>query len=540
MRDDDESDSKDPDGDTAADLPGAFDLLVDVLMIEAEPLDDAALRARLARRNDTASRACVLLGVAPERAARLAPSEADGATLPLTRAEEGARLAAGQLLWAPPGVAVRATGGRLRLVADPAPGAATGPAERRAATDADGTGEPTPAPVARPAPEDHAGTAISEAEIARIRAELRHIRVVLSNRVAQHGFVARLGTLSLEGMEAAALTAEIPGGLAHVLGVDFAKVLRCRPGTDAVELVASHGLDVPLGTLIDGGPKSQAGYTLMSGMPVLVRDLPTDDRFDGPPLLRQAGVISGLSVIIGDPRNPMGVIGVHSRTPRDFTRDDQVFLQSVANILAAALRREADDRQKRLLLDELRHRVKNMLATVQSVTALSLRHSGVAGAVAATLGDRLRALARAHDLNFRRSDDYVDMRELVRLQVDPYDPDGARVSFEGPETASMPPNIAIEMSMLVHELVTNAVKYGALSTESGHVIIRSGASHGAHGWRLSLDWHEVGGPGFAEPPHVGAGTRLLQAIAAQPAFDMDYAPHAGGLDCRITVDLSGA
>lgn len=356
-------------------------------------------------------------------------------------------------------------------------------------------------------------------------------------RAAQHEYVAFLGKRSLEDVSAEAMIAEIPERLADLLDVDCAKVLLCEPGQNDLLLAAQYGFDSPVGIRVGTGSESQAGYTLGVREPVVVEDLAKETRFSGPALLRDAGIVSGLSVIIGNPEEPFGVLGAHTKTPRSFNDDDRLMMQSVANVLAATLRRTAADNQKQLLLDELRHRVKNMLATVQSVTSMTLRGATLDPQVKIRLMDRIQALALAHDLNFRRQDTHVDLTELVRLQIRPYDTDGSRITVKGQGTVDLPPEVAINISLVVHELVTNAVKHGALSGAEGdvHISIRDKQPNGDRA--IELRWVEQHKVVWDDEVKEGSGGKLIRAIAAQPHFDIAREAEPGGLIYVIKVQL---
>ncbi|UOM35334.1 CheR family methyltransferase [Acuticoccus sp. I52.16.1] len=358
-------------------------------------------------------------------------------------------------------------------------------------------------------------------------------RAIAELRAEQQAYVARLGGRSLAGLSAEEIIAELPGRLAVLLRCEFAKVLRVIPETGDLEMVSAHGFNSPVGTVVDGGLSSQAGYTLTVHEPVIVSDLATETRFSGPELLRIESITSGMSVIVGSPDEPFGVIGVHSRVRRSFGPRDAAFLQTAANILAATLRRDMADRQKRLLLDELRHRVKNMLATVQSVIHLSLRDAEIDSEFGTQVTQRVRALALAHDLNFRRNDDAVDIRELIRIQTNAYDPDNELIEITGDCRVSLPPSIAIDASMVVHELVTNAVKHGALS-KGGAVEIDLACAMEDRRCTLSFVWRETG-PRPVGAGREGTGSRLLRAIAARRQFEIDRRFTDAGLRCEMTI-----
>jgi len=162
-------------------------------------------------------------------------------------------------------------------------------------------------------------------------------------RAAQQAAIAALGLFALAGADPPELMDAAIRVVAEHLGIEYAKVLRYLPAEDAFVLEAAVGFDrCEVGTRrVEGGTDSQAGYTLLSREPVIVEDLSTDTRFHGPPLLRDEGITSGISVIIQVGSAPYGVLGAHTRTQRTFTRDDINFVQAAANILAQGIGRKA-------------------------------------------------------------------------------------------------------------------------------------------------------------------------------------------------------
>ncbi|MFN3932339.1 MAG: sensor histidine kinase [Brevundimonas sp.] len=176
--------------------------------------------------------------------------------------------------------------------------------------------------------------------------------------------------------------------------------------------------------------------------------------------------------------------------------------------------KEADD-QRILLLNELNHRVKNSLATVQSVVEQTLRSAGVDASVRNELVNRILALSRAHnvlvDQNWAGADLEVIIRDVIRAHERPsprFHLEGARVQLH--------PSQAVTLSLVLHELVTNAVKYGALSVMDGRVDIDWNLAHDSAGVRfLTLLWQERGGPAVTPPTRKGFGTRLLASAFSQ-------------------------
>lgn len=177
---------------------------------------------------------------------------------------------------------------------------------------------------------------------------------MLSQRIAQQEVVAQFGQYALRESSLQAVFEHAMVVVAHTLNAELCKVLEILP--DGKELILRAGVGWQNGIVgkakVSAGSESQAGYTLSSKAPVIVRDLRAETRFTGPTLLRAHGVISGMSVIISERERPFGVLGVHTTRQRDFTNDDVHFLQSIANVLASAI--EGDRAQRELRESEQR------------------------------------------------------------------------------------------------------------------------------------------------------------------------------------------
>jgi PAS domain S-box-containing protein len=170
-------------------------------------------------------------------------------------------------------------------------------------------------------------------------------------------------------------------------------------------------------------------------------------------------------------------------------------------------RRDAEARQ-RLLVNELNHRVKNALATVQAIAAQSLRGDDVAPEARERFLARLMALARANDVLVAEN---WQGAALMAIAVEVAHPHGAgeRFRIDGP-AAHLSPQAATAMALALHELATNAAKYGALSAPEGRVAL-SWAFSGEPGRRtLTMTWRETGGPPTRAPARTGFGTRLIE------------------------------
>ncbi|MBK9258504.1 MAG: PAS domain S-box protein [Polyangiaceae bacterium] len=189
------------------------------------------------------------------------------------------------------------------------------------------------------------------AENADLRRRLAEAEATIAVRVRQQQALANIGMSAIHEQDLQTLFDKAVETLANTLDVPLCKVLELLPGDTNVLLRAGVGWrDGLLGeATVSTGLDSQAGYTLWVGEPVIVEDLRTETRFSGPPLLRDHGVVSGLSCIIaGSKTRAWGVLGAHSTSLRHFTQDDVAFVQGVANVLAAAIQRHQGTEQLRI------------------------------------------------------------------------------------------------------------------------------------------------------------------------------------------------
>jgi two-component sensor histidine kinase len=173
-------------------------------------------------------------------------------------------------------------------------------------------------------------------------------------------------------------------------------------------------------------------------------------------------------------------------------------------------------RAQRVVIDDLNHRMKNILMVVRAMARQSFRHDRPLDCSMDAFESRLRALAGAHDLLQARSGRTVAFQGVVESTVAPHDPGNDRVSYAGPPVV-LEPEAAVAVAMALHELLTNAAKYGALSTASGTVAIAWSHAAGPLGGRVRLEWKERGGPAVRPPLRRGFGTRFIERTLAEEA-----------------------
>ncbi|MDZ4371239.1 MAG: HWE histidine kinase domain-containing protein [Phenylobacterium sp.] len=217
----------------------------------------------------------------------------------------------------------------------------------------------------------------------------------------------------------------------------------------------------------------------------------------------------------------------------------------VAVVSDIAARREARAEQQRyqgrlrLMINELNHRVKNTLATVQSMAAQTLRAERDPTAAYAKFESRLMGLSEVHAVLTRETWHGADLREVADRALAPFHQSPGAIAITGPDVR-LTPGAALTMALVFHELATNAAKYGALSCEGGRVEVgwqvQPSATAGAD--RLRLRWRERGGPPVSPPTRRGFGSRLIER-----ALSGDLEGHAfmtfepDGLECHLDALL---
>lgn len=183
---------------------------------------------------------------------------------------------------------------------------------------------------------------------------------------------------------------------------------------------------------------------------------------------------------------------------------------------------ETSERRQKLLINELNHRVKNTLATLQSIAALTARRAGSIEEFSTLFEARLMALSATHNLLTAAGWEQATLKDLMANEMAPYSAEQFRL--EGP-SLMLEANQALALGMILHELATNAAKHGALSAADGLVSLTWSAPD-AEG-RVVLDWVEQGGPPVSPPTRTGFGSRLISTSIRgdlHGSAEIDYAP----------------
>jgi PAS domain S-box-containing protein len=278
---------------------------------------------------------------------------------------------------------------------------------------------------------------------------------------------------------------------------------------------------------------------LKAGRTFVVDDARADERAACARAAYEAvGAIGSITVPLVRDGRFRGFLFMHQDTPRRWTASERELCEEVAERTWGALERVRGDVRRRLLINELNHRVKNTLATVQSIAAQAFRSSGRQEDARETFEARLFALSKAHDVLTRESWDGGDLQEIVTEAVAPFGSwDRSRFVVQGPPVR-LTPSVALSLAMTLHELSTNAVKYGALSALDGKVTIIWGVDEGPDVSHLRLTWRESGGPAVSTPLHKGFGSRLIErSLTREHGGEVQVSYPASGLVCEIAITL---
>jgi two-component sensor histidine kinase len=242
---------------------------------------------------------------------------------------------------------------------------------------------------------------------------------------------------------------------------------------------------------------------------------------------------------------PLGTVCVLDYKPRELTEEQAFTLRALARQVMAQLelRRtlaqyKRSQEQQQLLIRELHHRVKNTLATVQAIMGSTARASSSMEEFQHAFIGRIASLAKTHSLLTEERWQAVPFHDLVCLELEPYDDAaGKRIKIRGPQVDLLP-DLAVPLGMAIHEMTTNAVKYGALSEFGGVVEVTWDVLAEGSQRKLKLEWVERNGPPVEVPVRKGFGSRLLERVLRTQIYadvTTEYRPE--GLQIRVLVPL---
>jgi two-component sensor histidine kinase len=195
------------------------------------------------------------------------------------------------------------------------------------------------------------------------------------------------------------------------------------------------------------------------------------------------------------------------------------------------------DQIQRLVLEELHHRVKNTLATVMAITSQSLRTAKNLEDGRQAIEHRLMALGRVHDLLLQTNWTSARLAAIVKAATDPFDRESGGRFIVQSSNIDVSPGAVLPLAMVLNELCTNAVKYGALSNATGHVEITATVDESQNMFRLR--WVESGGPTVAMPAHRSFGSRLIEhGFVRQLNGEAELKFEPSGVACALDIPLA--
>lgn len=291
------------------------------------------------------------------------------------------------------------------------------------------------------------------------------------------------------------------------------------------------------GAVVDELPGSCA-LAVFDGKTVTSPNVANDDRFQAG--WRELSLTHNMTAIQSRPiiverGVALGTLVIAFQQPREFTESDERVLESTMRLAAAALWRRRTEAQRELVVGELQHRTRNLFATIGAVVYATLKTYPAAKDFRRAFDGRIAALLRAHSLMLDAS--ATDLHGLLRDLLAPYSID--RIELDGP-SFNLGAEAAVAFSVAIHELATNASKYGALSTPEGRLGVQWSILAGERGEpTFNMRWTERGGPEVRAPKRKGFGhTAITRSLAnsVDGAVTLDYAP--GGLVCSIHAPMS--
>jgi two-component system, chemotaxis family, CheB/CheR fusion protein len=215
-------------------------------------------------------------------------------------------------------------------------------------------------------------------------------------------------------------------------------------------------------------------------------------------------------------------------------------VEGMIGVIQDITARKRDEERQNLLIRELHHRVKNTLATVQAIVGSTARTSASIDEFYKAFVGRIVSMAHTHSLLTEDEWQTASLRDLLADELRPYDESGGRIRLEGPPV-ELPSELAVPIGMAIHELTTNAAKYGALSQRGGRIEVTWAVDSANGKRRLRLHWTERGGPPVEPPKRQGFGSRLLQRVLTtqlQAEVTVDFAPE--GLRLSMSAPLPDA
>nr|WP_289852106.1 GAF domain-containing protein [Rhizobium sp. SSA_523] len=273
---------------------------------------------------------------------------------------------------------------------------------------------------------------------------------------------------------------------------------------------------------------------LKRGETVIISDVAADSRTAGSAALLQS---IGISVLVNVPIMAhgafVGVMFVHYDKPHEFTVEEQDFVRTVADRTREAISRIRAEEEQQILNHEISHRLKNTMAMVQAIASQTLRPVKERAHVQAFIS-RLHALSNAHEVLLGRDGSSARIMSVLSSVLGPLSPP-ARCEISGPDL-EVGPRTALALALLMHELGTNALKYGAWANDCGLVAVTWTVEPANDDSALLMTWVERQGPPVSAPLSTGFGSKLIRlGLTGSGGATIDYAPDGLKVEMRALL-----
>lgn len=277
------------------------------------------------------------------------------------------------------------------------------------------------------------------------------------------------------------------------------------------------------------------GRILQSGEPLWIADTQAEDNFPRKGL----GFRGAFGFPLKAKGRPVAILEFFTEAEAPPESETLLTVRAIGEQVGRVFERVQTQDHRNLLLHELNHRVKNILSVVHAVAQQTFRRSATVDEASDALLGRFMAIAKAQDALVSQNAGGASIKDIIEGALDGSGVSRERVNLSGPDLHVSSHN-SVTVSLAIHELCTNAFKYGALSVDSGRVNIRWELGDSSGGKPFYFEWREVGGPPVKKPDHKGFGSSLLErGLAAQLGgqISLDYDP--AGVVCTFTAPLPG-
>jgi PAS domain S-box-containing protein len=256
------------------------------------------------------------------------------------------------------------------------------------------------------------------------------------------------------------------------------------------------------------------GSVWKAGEPVWISDIHTDERFPRASQITDLGIRSALGFPIKNAGSVIAVVEVFTPVQSEPDRDLLLTLRTIGDQVGRVFERRLSEAElkkqmehQKLLLAELNHRVKNMLAVVSGIASQTARNSNSIEGFTKNFLERIDALSRAHSMLTAQNWKATSLETIAEQVFAPYSDSSAKFNISG-AVVNLMPKEALAVSLVLHEMVTNAAKYGALTKEAGRISVKWRLDPDSH---VRLTWSESGVSALAPPIKTGFGTKLINA-----------------------------